>query len=191
MGILTKSDLRRALQCEVHIYERCLPTLETILRVSALAGISPANLLLGNVKRVEAESYRRERAKVPGHRVFDYDAAAEKMELTSRQQPGLSLTTLCNQRGVPRKSFVANRPSAAGRIRRRYIGEMKKRKANELKIIERAIDRLIESNRYPSWNALRKECPGVYTDQEYIEVVNELLLERGFVRNAHGYLVAK
>jgi hypothetical protein len=191
IGVLTKSDLRRALQCEVGVYERCLPTIETVLRVSALAGISPANLLRGNVNLVEAESYRRERATVPGRRVFDYDAAAGKMEVASRQQPELSLSTLCKQVGVARTSFVANRPSAAGRIRRRYLSEMKKRKTNELELIERAIDRLIESNRYPSWSALKKECPGVYADQEYMEVVNELLLKRGFVRNARGYLVAK
>jgi TniQ protein len=190
-GIVTKDKLRTVLTSEITLYKESLPTLETVLRVSALSGISPVNLLLGNVNIVEAASYQRERTKVPGHREFDYDAAVEKMERASRQHPDLSLSTLCKQAGIARTSFVANRPIAAGRIRKRYKCEMRKRKAHELKLIERAIDRLIKRRRYPSWNAIKKECPGVYTDQEYMDVVNELLAARGFVRNARGYLVAK
>ena len=190
-GMTTKAELRDVLRCETSIYKRYLPTIETVLRVSAISGITPLNLLQGNTIPDTNNGYRRERSKLPGHRTYDYDAASMQAEGLSKKHPELSLSKVCKQVGTVRVSFVRRRPVVAQKIRARHQDWRDRNRLTEMKMIESAIDSLIGKKRYPSWNAIKKECPGVYTDREYMEFVNELLAQRGFGRNVRGYLVAK
>jgi hypothetical protein len=191
-GLVSRSQLRAILKCEIAAFQGRKPSIETVLRVSTISKVAPVDLLTGKLNVDDGHvSPSPPRVSMLVHTQVNYDNVCAKLEINSKDHPDLSVSELCRQLGISRLNFFRNRPKEATRIRKRYMQHRQKLRVSERERIVEVIDKLIARGRYISWNALKNELPGIYTDADYMETVNALLEQRGFIRNSRGYLVAK
>ncbi|WP_084534398.1 TniQ family protein [Paraburkholderia dilworthii] len=190
-GLVGRAELRDALGCEIKVYERSVPTVETLLRVSSLSGISMQGLVVGDVTKVVTRCPCASREAIALRARYSGADMRERVWSIARRREDLSPSAICRMAGYPLHAFRRRYPHEVREIYARYIDYQRSVKETEAFLIERKIDELISRGCYVSWRKITTELPGIFVDEECAALINRTLEARGLVRNERGYLVAK